>query len=46
MKRKAVIFANFNCLHFDYCIDISKFPQEFKNADVIPVYKKKKKWQN
>ena len=28
------IFANFICLHFNYCI---------KNADIIPVHKKKEK---
>ena len=37
------IFANFICLHFNYCIDIGEFPQELKNADIIPVHKRKKK---
>ena len=37
------IFANFICLHFNYCIDIDEFPQEFKNADIMPVHKKKEK---
>ena len=36
------IFANFICLHFNYCIDIGEFPQELKNADIIPVHKRKK----
>ena len=40
------IFANFICLHFNYCIDIVGFPQVFKHADVIPADNKKKKWQN
>ena len=39
----ADIFANFICLHFNYCIDIGEFPQEFQHADIIPVHKKKEK---
>ena len=39
----ADIFANFICLHFNYCVDIGEFPQEFKNDDIIPVHKKKEK---
>ena len=27
-------------------LDIGEFPQEFKNADIIPAHKKKKKWEN
>ena len=37
------IFANFVCLHFNYCIDTGEFPQEFRNADIIPVHKKNEK---
>ena len=37
------VFDNFICLHFNYCIDTGEFPQKFKNADIIPVHKKKKK---
>ena len=43
IKMKAHIFANFVCLHFNYYTDIGKFSQEFKNADIIPVHKKKEK---
>ena len=43
IKMYADNFANFICLHFDYFIDIGEFPQEFKNADIIPVHKKKEK---
>ena len=43
IKMNADIFANFICLHFNYCIDIGEFPQEFKNAEIIPVHKKKEK---
>ena len=44
IKMNTDIFANFICLHFNYCIDIGEFPQEFKNADIlIPVDKRKKK---
>ena len=41
IKMNSDIFANFICLHFNYCIDIGEFPQEFKSADIIPVHKKK-----
>lgn len=40
-KKYAVIFANFNCLYFNYCIDISGILQVFKQANIITVYKKK-----
>ena len=43
IKMNSDIFANFICLHFNYCIDTGEFPQEFKNADIIPVHKKKEK---
>ena len=33
IKRNSDIFANFICLHFNYCIGIGEFLQEFKNAD-------------
>ena len=39
----ADIFANFICLHLNYCVDIGEFPQVSKHADVIPVHKKKEK---
>ena len=41
IKMNSDIFANFIFLHFNYCI--GEFPQEFKNADIIPVHKKKEK---
>ena len=31
------------CLYITRCIDIDKFPQVFKNADLIRVHKKKEK---
>ena len=37
------IFANFICLLFNFPIDISELPQEFKNSDTIPAHKKKEK---
>ena len=43
IKMNSDIFANFICLHFNYCIDTGEFPQEFKNADIIPVHKKNEK---
>ena len=43
IKMNSDVFANFICLHFNYCINIGKFLQEFKNADVISVDKKKEK---
>ena len=43
IKMNADIFANLICLHFNYCIDIGEFPQEFKNADIDPIHKKKEK---
>ena len=43
IKMNSDTFANFICLHFNYCIDIGEFPQEFKNANIIPVHKKKEK---
>ena len=30
-------------MHFNYCIDTGEFRREFKNADIIPVHKKKEK---
>ena len=43
IKMNSDIFANFICSHFNYYIDTGEFPQEFKNADIIPVHKKKEK---
>ena len=37
------IVANLICLHFNYCIDIAEFPHKFKDADIIPLHKKKEK---
>ena len=41
-KMNADIFALFISSHFN-CIYIDEFPQIFKQADVIPVHKKKEK---
>ena len=43
IKMNSDIFANFICLHFNYCVDIGEFQQEFKNADIIPVHNEKEK---
>ena len=43
IKLNSDIFANFICLHFNYCIDNGEFPQEFQKADIIPVHKKNEK---
>ena len=43
IKMNSDIFGNFNSLHFNYCIDTGEFPQEFKNADIIPAHKKREK---
>ena len=37
------IFANFITDHFKYCIAYGEFPDELKQADVIPVHKKNEK---
>ena len=37
------IFANFIIDHFKYCIAYGEFPDELKQADVIPVHKKNEK---
>ena len=39
----AGIFANFICLHFNFCIDIGEFLQVFKHVDILPADKKKEK---
>ena len=43
IKLNADISAYFICLHSN-CIDIGEFPQEFENANIIPV--PKKKWKS
>ena len=43
MKKSAVIFANFSCLYFNYCIDIGEFLQVFKQANILPADNKKEK---
>ena len=43
IKMNSDVFANLICLHFNYCIDTGEFRQEFKNADIIHVHKKKEK---
>ena len=42
IKLNADISAYFICLHSN-CIDIGEFPQEFENANIMPVPKKKGK---
>ena len=43
IKMNYDIFANFICLHFNYCMDTGEFPQEFKNTNIIPVHKKEER---
>ena len=43
IKMNKDIFANFITDHFNYCTANSKFPDELKHADVIPVPKKNEK---
>ena len=43
IKMISDIFANFICSHFNYCTNIGEFPQELKNANIMPVHKKKQK---
>ena len=40
IKLNISLFSSFICQNFNYCISISKFPNELKHADVIPVHKK------
>ena len=42
IKYNKDIYANFICSHFNSCLDLGEFPETLKNADVIPIYKKKK----
>ena len=41
IKLNIDLFSSFICQNFNYCISIVKFPNEIKNADVIPVHKKR-----
>ena len=43
VKMDKDIFANFITDHFSYCIAYGEFPDELKQADVIPVHKKNEK---
>ena len=43
IKMNKDIFANFITDHFNYCIAYGGFPDELKQADVIPVHKKNEK---
>ena len=43
IKLNIDLFSSFICQNFNYCISISKFPNELKHADVIPVHTKKDK---
>ena len=43
IKYNKDIYANFICSHFNSCLDLGEFPEALKNADVIPIYKKKEK---
>ena len=44
IKMNNDIFANFITNHFSYCIAYGEFPDELKHADVIPVHKKKERY--
>ena len=43
IKMNTYVFAHFICLHFNYVKDIGEFRQVFKDADIIPIHKKKEK---
>ena len=43
IEMNSNIFAHFTSSRFNYCIDINEFLQEFKNADIMPVHKKKER---
>ena len=43
IKINKNIFAKFISNNFNHCIDEGEFPYELKQADVIPVHKKKDK---
>ena len=42
IKLNIDLFSSFIFQNFNYCISIGKFPNELKNADIMPVHKKKK----
>ena len=41
IKLNIDLFSNFICQNFNYRISIGKFRNELKDADVIPVHKKR-----
>ena len=40
IKFNKELFSSFIYQHFNYCISIGEFPNELKQADVIPAYKR------
>ena len=43
IKNNGDIYAHYFCIYFNESIETGIFPDELKNADIIPVYKKKDK---
>ena len=39
IKLNLNIFSNLIQKHFNYCIDKGEFPDDFKHADIVPIYK-------
>ena len=39
------IFPKLICKHFNYCIDKGEFPNDLKHTDIVPIYKKNKKYE-
>ena len=39
------IFSNLIYKYFNNCIDKGKFSNDLKHADIVPIYKKNKKWE-
>ena len=43
IKLNSDIFSNLIYKHFNCCIDKDEFPNDLKQADIFPIYKKNKK---
>ena len=43
IKLNCDIFSNLIDKHFNYCINKGEFPNDFKHADIVPVYEENNK---
>ena len=43
IKSNSNIFSNLIYKHFNYCIDKGEFPNDLKQAGIVPLYKKNNK---